>query len=75
MASNNLDVELWNLRVPLVPPIHSPKEMVTETSLLLVFVSDKDSHRGIGYSSFRRASDMDQATAVASWCFRGSDFP
>ena len=26
MADNNVDVELWNLRVPLVPPIHSPKE-------------------------------------------------
>lgn len=66
MAGNNVDVELWNLRVPLVPPIHSPKEMVTETCLLLVFASDKNGNRGIGYSSFRRSSDMDLASTIAS---------
>jgi L-alanine-DL-glutamate epimerase-like enolase superfamily enzyme len=65
MAGNNVDVELWNLRVPLVPPIHSPKGMTTETCLLLAFLSDQDGNRGIGYSSFSRSSDMDLATAVA----------
>jgi L-alanine-DL-glutamate epimerase-like enolase superfamily enzyme len=63
--SDDVDVELWNLRVPLVPPIHSPKETVTETCLLLVFASDGNGNRGVGYSSFRGASDMDQATAIA----------
>ena len=65
MPGNKVDVELWNLRVPLVPPIHSPKGMVTESCLLLVFLSDGKGHRGVGYSSFRRSSDMDLATAVA----------
>jgi hypothetical protein len=39
MADSNVDVELRNLRVPLVPPIHSPKGMTTETCLLLAFPS------------------------------------
>jgi L-alanine-DL-glutamate epimerase-like enolase superfamily enzyme len=65
MASNNIDVELWNLRVPLVPPIHSPKGMTTETCLLLAFLSDQDGNRSVGYSSFRRSADMDQASAIA----------
>ena len=56
MAGNNIDVELWNLRVPLVPPIQSPKGMTTETFLLLAFLSDQDGHRGVGYSSFRKSS-------------------
>jgi len=63
--SNNVAVELWNLRVPLVPPIHSPKEVTTETCLLLVFASDQNGNRGVGYSSFRRSSEMDQASAIA----------
>src|ERR1700682_3244057 len=65
MPDHNVDVELWNLRVPLDPPIVSPKGPTTETCLLLVFVSDKEGNRGIGYSSFRRSSDMDQAPAIA----------
>lgn len=65
MAGNDVDVELWNLRVPLDPPIVSPKGATTETCLLLAFVSDKRGHRGIGYSSFRNASEMNAATAVA----------
>src|SRR5207253_3243905 len=65
MAGNNIDVELWNLRVPLDPPIVSPKGPTTETCLLLVFVSDENGHRGIGYSSFRQSSEMDEATAIA----------
>ena len=65
MPGNNVDVELWNLRVPLDPPIHSPRGMVTETCLLLVFLSDGKGNRGVGYSSFRRSSDVDLATAVA----------
>ena len=65
MAGNNIDVELWNLRVPLVPPIQSPKGMTTETFLLLAFLSDQAGNRGVGYSSFRKSSDMDLATAVA----------
>ena len=39
MAGHNVDVELWNLRVPLDPPIVSPRGAVTETCLLLVFLS------------------------------------
>src|SRR5688572_12362570 len=65
MAGHNVDVELWNLRVPLDPPIVSPRGAVTETCLLLVFASDGDGNRGIGYSSFRRSADMDLASAVA----------
>src|SRR6185436_19527632 len=65
MAADNVGAELWNLRVPLDPPIVSPKGPTTETCLLLAFVSDKDGHRGVGYSSFRQASDMDRATGVA----------
>src|SRR3954469_20572331 len=65
MPDHNLAVELWNLRVPLDPPIVSPKGPTTETCLLLAFVSDKDGKRGIGYSSFRQPSDMDRATAIA----------
>jgi L-alanine-DL-glutamate epimerase-like enolase superfamily enzyme len=65
MADHDIDVELWNLRVPLDPPIVSPRGATTETCLLLVFVSDQNGNRGIGYSSFRDASDMNQATVVA----------
>src|SRR4051812_14078691 len=65
MAGNNINVELWNLRVPLDPPIVSPKGPTTETCLLLVFASDKEGKRGIGYSSFRQSSDMDEATVIA----------
>src|SRR3954469_13746433 len=65
MPDHNLAVELWNLRVPLDPPIVSPKGPTTETCLLLAFVSDKDGKRGVGYSSFRASSDMDRATAIA----------
>lgn len=65
MAGQDVNLELWNLRVPLVPPIHSPRGAVTETCLLLAFASDRAGHRGVGYSSFRNASDMERATAVA----------
>jgi L-alanine-DL-glutamate epimerase-like enolase superfamily enzyme len=65
MAGAHVNVELWNLRVPLVPHIHSPRGAVTETCLLLVFASDGEGHRGVGYASFRGASDRDAATAVA----------
>jgi L-alanine-DL-glutamate epimerase-like enolase superfamily enzyme len=65
MSGQNVNVELWNLRVPLVPPIHSPRGMVTETCLLLAFVSDDKGHRGVGYASFRAPSDMAAATTVA----------
>ena len=30
MAAPQIDVELWNLRVPLVPPIKTPRGAVTE---------------------------------------------
>ena len=65
MASDRVNVELWNLRVPLDPPIKAPKGLTTETCLLLVFLTDDACKRGIGYSSFRRAADMDQASAIA----------
>lgn len=65
MAGDQVEVQLWNLRVPLVPPIHSPRGMVTESCLLLVFASDAKGHRGVGYSSYRRAADMEQSSAVA----------
>jgi L-alanine-DL-glutamate epimerase-like enolase superfamily enzyme len=64
MPGHDVEVELWNLRVPLLAPIHSPRGMVTETCLLLVFVADGE-HRGVGYASFRGAPDRDAATAVA----------
>ena len=63
--TDNVEVALWNLRVPLDPPIVSPKGATTETCLLLAFVSDESGRRGIGYSSFRNAAEMDAATAVA----------
>lgn len=65
MASDRINVELWNLRVPLDPPIKAPKGLTTETCLLLVFLTDDAGKRGIGYSSFRRAADMEQASAIA----------
>src|SRR3954470_12894273 len=65
MASNSVNVELWNLRVPLDPPIKAPKGLTTETCLLLVFLTDDSGNRGIGYSSFRKAADMEQASAIA----------
>jgi L-alanine-DL-glutamate epimerase-like enolase superfamily enzyme len=65
MAGHDVNVELWNLRVPLDPPIVSPKGPTTETCLLLAFVSDGDGNRGVGYSSFRQAPEMDQATVIA----------
>ncbi len=64
-SGNSVNVDLWNLRVPLDPPIQAPKGPTTETCLLLAFVSDDKGNRGIGYSSFRRPSDMDQASAFA----------
>lgn len=65
MPGDNVNLELWNLRVPLDPPIVSPKGPTTETCLLLVFASDEDGHCGVGYSSFRQATEMDKATAIA----------
>lgn len=65
MAGPEIDVELWNLRAPLVPPIQTPRGAVTETCLLLAFVRDGAGRRGIGYASFRRAADMDAAATVA----------
>lgn len=65
MSRNTIAVELWNLRAPLDPPIHSPRGTVTETCLLLVYMLDADSRRGVGYSSFRRPADMQAATGVA----------
>ena len=64
-SANRVNVEIWNLRVPLDPPIQAPKGAVTETCLLLVFASNGQGHRGVGYASFRKASDMDAATAIA----------
>jgi L-alanine-DL-glutamate epimerase-like enolase superfamily enzyme len=58
-------VRLLNLRIPLDPPMASPRGPVTETYLLLVFMSDDDGQRGAGYASFRRASEMEQATGIA----------
>ncbi len=65
MSGQNIQVALWNLRVPLIPPIHSPRGAVTETCLLLVFVLDDNGNLGVGYASFRRPSDTDAATAAA----------
>ncbi len=65
MPGNGVNVELWNLRVPLDPPIQAPKGPTTETCLLLVFVADDKGHRGIGYSSFRRPADMALASSIA----------
>ena len=65
MPGNSVNVELWNLRVPLDPPIQAPKGLTTETCLLLVFLSDDKGNRGVGYSSFRRSADMELASAAA----------
>ena len=65
MSAENVVVQLLNLRAPLDPPIHSPRGAVTETCLLLAFINDANGNRGIGYSSFRRAADMDAASAIA----------
>ena len=73
MSGNRINVELWNLRVPLDPPIQAPKGAVTETCLLLIFVTDDKGNRGVGYASFRKAADMDQATTVARKLVNESD--
>lgn len=65
MSGQDIEIELWNLRAPLDPVIHTPRGPVTETCLLLVFVTGAHECRGIGYSSFRRVSDMQAATAAA----------
>jgi L-alanine-DL-glutamate epimerase-like enolase superfamily enzyme len=65
MAGDNVEAALWNLRVPLVPPIHSPRGRVSESCLLPVFPSDDKGNRGAGYSSFRHSSGMETASAVA----------
>lgn len=65
MSAQDVKVDLWNLRVPLDPPIVSPRGAVTETCLLLVFASDAGGHRGVGYASFRNAADMAAATTIA----------
>ena len=64
MPANSINVELWNLRVPLDPPIQAPKGPTTETCLLLAFASG-EGHRGVGYASFRKAAEMEAATTVA----------
>jgi L-alanine-DL-glutamate epimerase-like enolase superfamily enzyme len=66
MSTEKVAVELWNLRVPLDPPIVSPRGAVTESCLLLIFAADSEGRRGIGYASFRRAADMEAATAIAA---------
>ena len=58
MPANSINVELWNLRVPLDPPIQAPKGPTTETCLLLAFASG-EGHRGVGYASFRKAAEME----------------
>ena len=58
-------VQLLNLRAPLDPPMASPRGLVTETCLLLAFLSDEEGRRGAGYASFRRAPEMEQATRIA----------
>lgn len=63
--SETVNVELWNLRAPLDPPIVSPRGAVTETCLLLAFAADGAGHRGVGYASFRRPADMALATEIA----------
>lgn len=65
MAAPEIDVELWNLRVPLVPPIKTPRGAVTETCLLLAFARDAAGRRGIGYASYRRAADLEVSSAIA----------
>jgi len=63
--ADSVDVQLLNLRAPLDPPMATPRGLVTETCLLLAFTSDGDGQRGVGYASFRRASEMEQATRIA----------
>ena len=65
MTSEKVELELWNLEIPLNPPIHSPKEAVTRTFVLLAFLKDADGRRGVGYSSFRKQPDLDRATGMA----------
>jgi len=63
--SEAIEIELWNVRAPLDPVIHTPRGPVVETCLLFAFVTDDDGRRGIGYASFRRAAEMEAATNAA----------
>lgn len=65
MPDRTIAIELWNVRAPLDPVIHTPRGPVVETCLLFAFVSDGDGRRGIGYASFRRAAEMEAATSAA----------
>lgn len=65
MRSEKLEVELWNLSIPLAPHIHSPKGPITATYLLFAFMTDDEGLRGVGYSSFRRPADLDLSTSIA----------
>ena len=65
MRDDSLQIDLWHLDIPLIPPIHMPKGPVKATYLLLAIMRDKNGLRGIGYSSFRRATDMDAAAVCA----------
>jgi len=65
MPAADISIELWNVRAPLDPVIHTPRGPVVETCLLFAIVADDDGHRGIGYASFRRAAEMEAATAAA----------
>ena len=65
MPDRAITIELWNVRAPLDPVIHTPRGPVTETCLLFAFVTDGEGRRGIGYASFRRAAEMEAATNTA----------
>ncbi|MCG3772286.1 MAG: Mandelate racemase [Nitrosomonadaceae bacterium] len=65
MESEKVEVEFWNLSIPLTPPLKAGRGLITNTYVLLIFVADRNGNRGIGYSSFRGEAELDQATHIA----------
>ncbi len=61
-----VDVELWELRIPLDPPIASARGPIKQTFVLLALAKDEKGNAGIGYSSFKDERELTQAAAVAS---------
>jgi L-alanine-DL-glutamate epimerase-like enolase superfamily enzyme len=62
---NEIECELWCLRIPLARAIGSPGRRYDSTHLLFAILRDGAGNRGIGYSRFFDAADLDPSAREA----------